>query len=114
MGQISVSDRAQSLWRIIQRNPVEVTLIRSGQPLPPQIMLVTEGNGGSSTPVGVGGSVGSQTMTLFGVKGHPSPSVPDADVKRMDRFVMNGKEYTVEVIITTAPGQVQAIGVVRG
>ena len=106
---IDVSDRALRAWNLIQRDPSSVTLLRQGAKLDPQTMRVELSSGGRTNDMPVG-LIGTQIVVLFGIKDHPT--LPDTDIKRLDRAVIDNKEYTIDVLID-APGEVQAFGSVK-
>lgn len=107
--------RAVRAWNRIQRWPTTVTLIRGSVVLDEQVVRFEISNSnalfsrGLQTPLG---SFSLDAFTLYGVTGHPNPNVPDTDIKRGDRFVLDNKEYTIEAIIYP-PGEIQAFGPVR-
>lgn len=113
VGQIiDAGNRAIRAWSRIHRKPSEITLLRDGQALDPQTMRVEIASGGSNVNLPTG-TIGVQSIVIYGVKDHPNVDVPDTDIRRLDRVVIDNKEYTVEVLITTQPGEVQAFGVAR-
>ena len=112
---IDAALRATRAWARIQRWPTAVTLIRNSTTLDEQTVRFEISNSnalfsrGLQTPQG---TFSLDAFTLYGVRGHPNPDVPDTDVKRGDRFVLDNKEYTIEAVIYP-PGEVQAFGPVR-
>ena len=114
-GSISATQRAVRAWSRIKRWPTTVTLIRSGATLEEQVVRFEIGNSNAlfsrSQQTGLG-AFSLDTMTLYGVIGHPSSDVPDTDIKRGDRFIKDNKEYTIDVVIYP-PGEVQAFGSVQ-
>lgn len=111
MGQISERIRAERAWVRINRKPTEVSFIRNGEALDPQTVRIEFSSGGSnSTDAGVT-TVGVQSVVIFGVKGHPR--IPDTNVQRNDRLVLNDEEYTIEAVNANQPGEKQAVGIVR-
>lgn len=107
--------RAVRAWTRIQRWGTSITLIRGSVALDEQVVRFEISNSnalfsrGLQTPLG---SFSLDAFTLYGVVGHPNPNVPDTDIKRGDRFVLDNKEYTIEAIIYP-PGEIQAFGPVR-
>lgn len=103
---INGADRAIRAWNRIQRDPSSVSFIRGGVKGPAQTVRIEISNGGrgANSPLG---NVGNQAIVIFGVKDHPSEA--DTDMKRLDRIMVEGKEYTIDVIVTP-PGEVQGFG----
>lgn len=114
-GSISATERADRAWRRILRSPTTVTLIRGGVAQAEQVVRFEISNSNALFSRGLDSPLGNFSLdafTLYGVRGHTHPDVPDSDIKRGDRFVLDNKEYTVEAVIYP-PGEVQAFGPVR-
>lgn len=107
--------RAIRAWVRIQRWATSITLIRGGVAQDAQTMRfeITNSNALFSRAIGTPlGSFSLDSFTLYGVRGHPNPDVPDTDVKRGDRFILDNKEYSIETVIYP-PGEIQAFGSVQ-
>jgi len=110
IGQINGEARAERAWKRIQRSPSRVVFVRNGVTQAVQTLRVELGNGGSSVGLPTG-TIGVQGGVIYGIRDHKT--LPDTNVKRLDRVVIEGKEYTVETIVKP-PGEIQAFVVARG
>jgi len=97
--------RPTDAWRRINDKPTEITLKRGSTMLDQQLVRV-EYSSSANEQVGENSIPGTLTVTLFGVKNHPT--VSDTDIQRGDRFVLENVEYEVMGVITTT-GELQAI-----
>jgi hypothetical protein len=109
---IDAGSRAVAAWNRIQDRATDITLIRNGVKLAQQTVRVEVGAAGGEIRQDNSqlGTIGTQSVTVFGIQGHPTK--PDTDIQRKDRFVLNGKEYDITGI-TLFPGEIQAFGEVR-
>lgn len=106
---INAAVRAQRAWIRIQRSPVSIQIIRGGTKQSAQTVRIeiSNGGGGVDSPLG---NVGTQGIVVYGIRNHPTEA--DTDIKRLDRVVIGGKEYTFDTIVLP-PGEVQAFGTVK-
>lgn len=107
---LNAEGRAALAWRRIQDRPSEIVLSREGVgDLDAQIVRIESDNTVTDqTSPGVNTITAVQKVTVFGVRDHADPFVPDTDIERSDRFRINGVRYEV-MSIMTPPGEVQAI-----
>jgi hypothetical protein len=105
------SSRAESLWRIISRDPKSIAFYRDGQSLTAQTVRIEHDNTTTmkDTPIG---RVNVQGLKIYGVQGHDT--IADLDVRTGDRFWLEvgtgqpSSEYEVRQVIRL-PGQIQAL-----
>lgn len=112
IGTISTEQRAIRAWNRIQRSPSTVNVLRKGDEPSEQTVRIELSNGGTNTSLPAAGMVGNQDIVIYGVKNHPSEDVTDTDIQRLDRVIVNSKEYTIENVVYP-PGEIQAFGVAR-
>lgn len=96
--------RAAAAWERIQDQARQIIILRGELDLPTQTVRL-EAAQTSQEPSGGAGVAATQTVVVLGVVDHPT--VPDLDIRRGDRFVIDGAEYRV-VDINRYPGEVQA------
>lgn len=102
---INADARSQDAWRRIQDKPSSITLVRNATSLAAQTVRLEYDNTSRETAEGGAGKSSQRNLIVFGVQGHTV--IADTDIKRGDRFAVNGVQYTViDVMFTT--GEVQA------
>lgn len=106
-----VADAVAS-WNSILDFPFSIVIKRGVTKLAAQTVRVSvldssELPQGSSAQLG---TMGVQSVTVFGVRNHPT--ISDTDIKRGDRFILGGKEYEIDVV-NELRGKVQATGTVK-
>lgn len=102
---ISAEARAQDAWRRIQDKPSSITLVRNATPLSAQTVRLEYDSTSRETAEGGAGKSSQRSLVVFGIAGHPVQA--DTDIRRGDRFSVNGVQYVViDVMYTT--GEVQA------
>lgn len=108
---ISVGDRAIDAWNRINDNPAmvhSIVLRRAGVKQSVQTFRVEfEAAGREVSGTGDNAVKYQIVATVFGVKNHPSESVPDADIRVDDEFGIDGVSYRVKTVLPFA-GEVQA------
>lgn len=104
---ISTAARAQSIWRIILRDPRSIEVTRNGVEMGAQTVRIENDNTNRDSRADVG-RIAVQRLTVYGVTGHPSVDVPDTDIEQGDRFWLDNNEYEVRQV-NRPPGQVQAL-----
>lgn len=106
------SDRAADAWERILEKPVTITIKRGTTTLAPQTGRWEYSNQ-QGTPEAKGGAGVSSTQRgiLFGIQGHASE--PDTDIKRDDRFVIDGLQVRV-ISVVYQTGEKQAVCEVQG
>lgn len=102
---IDTAQRAAAAWFRINRSPVTLTVERGGVVLAAQTVRVEFSTTAPQEPSGATGWGAQQQVVIFGVRGHAA--VADTDLKRDDRFSLDGLYYRVVAVITP-PGEVQA------
>lgn len=102
---IDESERAERVWRLIQRRPSSVVLVRGNTALAAQTVRLEYSNTINEASGGAGSSA-VQRCVVFGVKNHPTAD--DTDIQRGDVFARDGVRYRV-VGLVDAPGEVQAL-----
>ena len=106
---INAGDRARRAWLRILRRPSSVQFIRKGIALTAQTVRIEKGSGGSLVETSKG-LVTVQTITIYGIRSHPA--LADTDMKRLDRLVVDGEEYTIESVVLQE-GEIQGFGAVK-
>lgn len=105
----SAEARAALAWRRITDRPTSITIRRgsgaSKQTLAAQTVRV-EWDNSAVEREGIVTTAGRQHCVVFGVKDHET--ITDTNIKRADRFSINGVEYEV-IAVMTPPGEVQAV-----
>lgn len=107
---IDAETRAASAWNRIQDKPTSIVIRRAKvSALAAQTVRIEVAPSASEAAFENAqmGATGQQSVTVFGVIGHPT--VADTDIKRDDRFTYANKEYTI-VGIATYPGEIQGFG----
>lgn len=97
--------RAAAAWERIQDHARQIVVLRGELDLPAQTARIELAQTAQETSGGAGVAA-TQTVVVMGVAGHPT--VPDLDIRRGDRFVIDGAEYRV-VDVNHYPGEVQAM-----
>lgn len=110
---IDPAQRAKDAWMRISHDPISVVFNRGNTLLDAQTVRVGIDSSGPELPTQAGQNAGVQTLTVYGVRDHPSDAVPDTDMRRGDRFNYGGKTYTISGVVV-APGEVQGFGEVAG
>jgi hypothetical protein len=111
-GHVAAKARIRSAltWKHIQDKPFEMIVWRDGEFLDSQYVRI-EGElrpRVESRPSEGNMQTYSRTMTVFGVRDHPT--VADTDLKVGDRFGFNG-ELMVVIDVTPHSGEIQATAV---
>lgn len=102
------ANRAADAWERISERPTSILIVRGGVNQPAQTVRLEMDNTASEI-TGDGGTIISvRRGTIFGVKGHPSPSVPDTVLKKGDQFAINKVQHVV-VSVIEQKGEIQAI-----
>lgn len=106
---IVVARRARDAWRRIQRRPTSIVIARGASDRPAQTVRIELSNTTSSGAEleDASGNSSKFSAVVFGVKGHPDPSVPNTDILRDDRFALDNQWFRV-VHVTQQVGEVQA------
>jgi hypothetical protein len=91
-------NRSADAWRRIQDKPTTITLKRGTTKLDPQTVRV-EFSSGASEQRGEASVPSFLSVTIFGVKDHPS--VSDTDIQKGDRVVLENTEYEVVGVIAS-------------
>lgn len=100
------AQRAVAAWMRIQAKPTVITILRGASDLPAQTVRIDamlrpdEPRGGANT-IGV-----QQWVSVLGVMNHPT--VADTDIRKGDRFVINGTDEYRVLDTLTFPGEIQA------
>lgn len=97
--------RAAAAWERIQDHARQIVILRGELDLAPQTVRIEQVQMAQELSGGAGVAV-TQTVVVMGVADHPV--VPDLDIRRGDRFVIDGAEYRV-VDVNRYPGEVQAM-----
>lgn len=97
--------RAAAAWERIQDHARQIILLRGDLDLPAQTVRLEAAQTAAQELSGGAGVAVTQTVVVLGVADHPT--VPDLDIRRGDRFVIDGAEYRV-VDVNRYPGEVQA------
>lgn len=107
--------RAVDAWQRISEKPTSIALKRDdGTAVAAQTVRVewsSTSGGGSGEKTGPGGASSVRYGTLFGVLNHPFED--DTDIRRGDRFALNGYQYKiVDVLVTLGElqGRFEAMG----
>jgi len=100
------ASRAAAAWERIQDQAREIVILRGDLDLPPQTVRLEVAQTVIGEVSGGAGLAATQTVVVMGVADHPT--VPDLDIRRGDRFVIDGAEYRV-VDVNRYPGEVQAM-----
>jgi hypothetical protein len=100
-------DRAEDAWKRIQDKPTSITIVRGKtEELDPQTVRI-EFDNTTNEITGSGGTIISvQRGKVFGVRDHAT--VADTDIKKGDRFGIDGTVYRVLSVIRQT-GEIQAI-----
>jgi len=105
-------DRAADAWERILEKPTTITIKRGNATLPAQTVRFEYSNQqGSQEAKGGAGLSSNQQAVVFGIRGHESE--PDTDIKRDDRFTVDGLQIRVISVIYQT-GEVQARCEVQG
>lgn len=105
---IRADEAARHLWTVIQRDPTALSVIRDGVSLPPQTVRIAsvtrsrEPSGDRRDRIHA-----VRVVVIVGVVGHPANDVADLDLRRDDRFALDGGWCTVKDV-QAIPGGVQA------
>lgn len=96
---------AARTWSLIQESPSSVVLVRGADTtLSAQTFRVTMSTGGNARKGESNAESQVTDAVLFGVKNHPDSSVADANIRRGDRFSLDGQMYRVTGVIVVAGG----------
>lgn len=101
--------RAVRAWNRINDKPTSIVVKRNGTIMAAQTVRLEYAQGGLMESTNIG-SVGSQSVTVYGILSHPVAA--NTDIKIGDRFVYGGKEYEIKSTIITIgeiQGQAEAI-----
>ena len=101
---LSASSRAGDAWQRINDKPSDVTIKRGSTTLSSQTVRVEFGESLHESSGGAGTS-SSRLVTVFGIQNHPTED--DTDIRRGDRFAIDGVQYSVVDVVTTL-GEIQA------
>lgn len=105
-------DRAADAWERILEKPTTITIKRGNATLPAQTVRFEYSNQqGAQEAKGGAGMSSNQQAVVFGIRGHDSE--PDTDIKRDDRFTVDGLQIRVISVIYQT-GEVQARCEVQG
>lgn len=118
-GSILPSSRAESVWRIISRDPRSIVFIRQdddGGPaveLAAQTVRVEHDNSARTVQTGIS-TTSVQQVKVYGIRNHST--LPDTNIQAGDRFFLGlsedadspKSEYIVKELLLP-PGQIQAI-----
>ena len=103
MSDATFSKRA---WRLIQRKPASIVLVRGASTLlDAQTVRIEMSNAQVEKQGGSGAVAVMRDAVVFGVRGHET--IADTDIKRNDRFEYKNREYRV-LDINDVVGGVQA------
>ena len=96
---------ANRAWRLIQRKPASIAVVRGASTLNAQTVRVELSNAQVEEKGGSGALAVMRDAVLFGVRGHES--ITDTDIKRNDLFEYDGQDYRV-MDINKVVGGIQA------
>lgn len=99
------ASRAAAAWERIQDHAQQIIILRGEMDLPSQTVRI-EVLQQPQEPRGGAGTASTQAVVVCGVAEHPR--IADLDIRRGDRFVLDGAEYRV-VDVNRYPGEVQAV-----
>jgi hypothetical protein len=102
------TDRAEDAWKRICDKPTSVVIVRGNAELEAQTVRL-EMDDLAAEITGQGGTIISvQRGRVFGVRDHCSSAVPDTNIRKGDRFNVDGTIYRVISVIKQT-GEIQAI-----
>ena len=96
---------ANRAWRLIQRNPASVAIVRRGSVLAVQTVRVETSNAQVEREGSSGALAVMRDAVVFGVRSHET--IADTDIKRNDQFEYNNQEYRV-MDVNKVVGGIQA------
>lgn len=97
--------KAARAWGRIQRKPSSVAFLRGNTTLSAQTVRI-DADSGSSNNVDISGPGTIRKLTILGVRDHAT--LPSTDIRKGDRVIIGGTEYTVRNLNTQVVGEVQA------
>lgn len=97
--------RAALAWQRIMDNPTSITVLRGSTTLSAQTVRIEHRNLPAEVPGGAG-TASTRRAIVFGVRGHAS--ITDTDLKKGDRFVLNGSQEYRVIDVVRYPGEIQA------
>lgn len=100
------ADRASDTAARIAERPVDIVVIRGGTKLDAQTVRV-EPLGWPGQQRGENATVANTAVLVTGYKDHPV--MADTDLRRGDRFMVDGQMVTVTAILVMVPGRLLAI-----
>jgi hypothetical protein len=102
---IDEAPRAVTAWGRIQEKPSTITVRReTGAMVAAQTVRVEYGAFGSEVDSATG-KASDRGLIVFGIKGHPT--LPDTDIERGDKFMLDGVQFRVVDLVLTL-GSIQA------
>lgn len=103
---IEIERRAVDAWRRIGRASISISVITSDKRVIPEQVVRIEYDERQFEKTGMTTRTGTNKVTVFGVKGHPTQ--PDTDLRRGDEFVYENARYRI-VSVSQYPGEIQAL-----
>ena len=99
-GDSPMSDSRYAIraWRLIQRKPASITILRGANNLSAQTVRVEYSNSDRQIDGESGAVTINQDVVVFGVKSHPDEDVLDTDIQKSDIFDYNGQTLRVRVV----------------
>lgn len=99
--------RAVAAWRRITEKPSSVIILRGNDDLPAQTVRIERGGTMPAEPSGGSNTVAAQqSVIIFGVVDHPTEA--DTNIRKGDRFVLNGADEYRVIDTFVYPGEIQA------
>ncbi len=97
--------RASAAWNRIQDKPTSVTVLRGNETLAAQTVRL-EYRAMPGEAAGGAGLASVRRVVVFGVRDHATAA--NTDLKKGDRFVLNGSQEYRVIDVVVYPGELQA------
>lgn len=101
--------RAEKAWSRIQEKPTSILIVRGKSlSLAEQTVRLEYGSAQRERKGDDDAKSSMRNIVVYGVQGHPT--IPDTNIKRNDRFAVNGQVWRIEDVVYVIGG-IQANGV---